>query len=111
MKPYRVSLHEEKGDKHQIVFWCWADDEDHAEEQALNAYPTGEVTHTAEGECPQGGDCANFCEGCAYSGDYEFVDGECLSRDTGVFAGVGRDLTADEQAAFDKIFPEADDNE
>lgn len=40
---FRVTLHEEKGDKFSIVFDCWADDIDHAEEQALNAYPCGEV--------------------------------------------------------------------
>jgi hypothetical protein len=45
---YRVSLHEDKGDKFQIVFLCWAEDEDHAEEQALNAYPNGEVKHITE---------------------------------------------------------------
>jgi hypothetical protein len=39
MKSYLVSLHEDKGDKFQMFFQCWAEDEDHAEEQALNAYP------------------------------------------------------------------------
>ena len=45
MKAYLVSLHEDKGDKFQIFFQCWAEDEDHAEEQALNAYPCGDVVH------------------------------------------------------------------
>jgi len=45
MKAYIVSLHEDKGDKFQIFFQCWAEDEDHAEEQALNAYPCGDVVH------------------------------------------------------------------
>lgn len=45
MKSYIVSLHEDKGDKFKMSFQCWADDEDHAEEQALNAYPCGEVVH------------------------------------------------------------------
>lgn len=31
--------------------------------------------------CPLGGDETNDCEGCFYSGDYHFVDGECLKRD------------------------------
>ena len=46
MTEYRVTLHEDKGDKFQIVFDCWADDIDHAHEQALNAYPNGEIVHT-----------------------------------------------------------------
>jgi hypothetical protein len=45
MKSYLVSLREDKGDKFQMFFQCWAEDEDHAEEQALNAYPCGEVAH------------------------------------------------------------------
>jgi len=39
--PYRVTLEEEAGDKFTIVFDCYAEDDDHAEEQALNAYPSG----------------------------------------------------------------------
>jgi len=41
--PYRVTLHEDKGDKFTLVFDCEAEDDDHAAEQALNAYPNGEV--------------------------------------------------------------------
>ena len=41
LQEYRVTLHEEVGDKFVIVFDCWAEDEDHADEQALNAYPAG----------------------------------------------------------------------
>lgn len=41
--PYRVTLAEEKGDKFTIVFYCEAEDDDHAEEQALNAYPSAEI--------------------------------------------------------------------
>ncbi len=50
---YCVSLFEDKDDKgdksdnFQIIFICLAEDEDHAEEQALNAYPCGEITHIA----------------------------------------------------------------
>lgn len=40
---YRVMLHQEKGDKFQIAFECWAEDDDHAVEQAKNAYPDCEV--------------------------------------------------------------------
>jgi len=48
MKTYLVSLHEEKGDKFTMFFECQADDPDHAEEQALNAYPLGEVINIME---------------------------------------------------------------
>lgn len=41
--PYRVMLHEEKGDKFQIVFDCQAEDDDHAVEQAESAYPGCEI--------------------------------------------------------------------
>ena len=40
---WRVSLHEDKGDKFTIYFDCWAEDEDHADGQALNAYPNGDI--------------------------------------------------------------------
>lgn len=33
-------------------------------------------------ECPLGGDETNDCEGCFYSGDYHFVEGECIRRST-----------------------------
>lgn len=31
-------------------------------------------------ECPLGGDSTNDCEGCAYSGDYHCVNGDCVER-------------------------------
>lgn len=37
--PYRVTLAEEAGDKFRLVFDCYAEDDDHAAEQAGNAYP------------------------------------------------------------------------
>ena len=43
---YRVSLHEDRGDKFILFFDCWAEDTDHAEEQALNAYPNGEIINS-----------------------------------------------------------------
>lgn len=33
-----------------------------------------------EFECPLGGDETNDCEDCPYSGDYHFVNGECVRR-------------------------------
>ena len=30
--------------------------------------------------CPLGGDETNDCADCIYSGDYHFVDGECVAR-------------------------------
>ena len=41
--PFRVSLHEEAGDKFTIHFECMAENEDHAIEQAENAYPGCEI--------------------------------------------------------------------
>lgn len=49
MNDYLVTLHEEKGDKFTLFFECQAEDFDHAEEQALNAYPLGEVVNIVEG--------------------------------------------------------------
>lgn len=43
LSSYRVMLHEDKGDKFQIAFDCYAEDSEHAAEQAENAYPNGEV--------------------------------------------------------------------
>jgi len=45
LRPYRVSLKEEPGDKFTMHFECWAEDADHAAEQALDAYPTAEIVH------------------------------------------------------------------
>ena len=30
--------------------------------------------------CPLGGDETNDCADCIYSGDYHYVDGECVAR-------------------------------
>lgn len=30
--------------------------------------------------CPMGGDIANDCDGCAYSGDYHFANDGCRKR-------------------------------
>lgn len=43
--PFRVNLHEEPGDKFQLVFDCRAEDGEHAIEQAENAYPGCEIIH------------------------------------------------------------------
>ncbi len=43
LKPYLVSLHEEKGDKFTVHFECYAENFDHAEEQAESAYPGCEI--------------------------------------------------------------------
>lgn len=40
---YTLSLHEDKGDKFTIFFDCYAEDEDHAESQALDMYPNAEI--------------------------------------------------------------------
>ena len=31
-------------------------------------------------ECPLNGDTTNDCEGCVYSEDYHYVNGECVRR-------------------------------
>lgn len=41
--PYRVTLREEPEDKFLIVFDCMAEDDDHAAEQAENAYPQSQI--------------------------------------------------------------------
>jgi hypothetical protein len=46
LKEFRVSLNEEKGDKFLLFFDCLAQDHDHAEEQAKNAYPYGEIINS-----------------------------------------------------------------
>jgi len=48
---YRVTLKESPGDKGTIVFDCWAEDSDHADEQADNAYPGCELVNTITYPC------------------------------------------------------------
>lgn len=49
LKPYRVSLREEAGDEDLLLlFYCWAEDDDHADEQTENAYPGCELVLTTE---------------------------------------------------------------
>lgn len=43
MKEYRVTLKEDRGDKFTLVFDCWADDPEHAREQAQDMYPNGVI--------------------------------------------------------------------
>jgi hypothetical protein len=43
MTEHHVHLREHHNDKHTIVFNCEADNFAHAEEQALNAYPSGKI--------------------------------------------------------------------
>ena len=45
LSTYQVSLHEEHLDGVELLFQCWAEDCDHAVEQAENAYPNCEVVH------------------------------------------------------------------
>ena len=48
LKPYMVSLRENKGDAHFGVFYCLAEDTDHADDQAIDAYPNCELINTIE---------------------------------------------------------------
>jgi hypothetical protein len=45
LKPFKVTLHENKKDKLTMAFFCLAEDEDHAKEQTLNAYPNYKVVN------------------------------------------------------------------
>ena len=45
---FRVTLHEEAGDKFQLVFDCQAEDADHAAEQAQSAYPGCEILNAVK---------------------------------------------------------------
>lgn len=45
--PYLVSLHEKTGDKFAIHFECMAEEDDHALEQAINAYPDCDIKNWA----------------------------------------------------------------
>ena len=42
---WSVTLAEDRGDKYKLIFECFAMDEDHAAEQAIDTYPAGEVHH------------------------------------------------------------------
>lgn len=46
--PFKVTLHKDKGYKLTLCFYCLADDADHAEEQAVNAYPNCEIINVFE---------------------------------------------------------------
>ena len=48
LRPYRVTLHEDAGDKFTIIFDCLAEDADHAAEQAKDMYPRSEIVSTFE---------------------------------------------------------------
>jgi hypothetical protein len=48
--PYRVTLKEDAGDKFTVAFDCQAEDTDHAEEQAENAYPGCEIVNITQME-------------------------------------------------------------
>ena len=39
------------------------------------------VVDGGDEDCPLGGDPSNGCDGCVYSLDYHFVDGECVRRE------------------------------
>lgn len=43
--------------------------------------PVPEDTGECVSECPMGGDITNDCADCCYSGDYHYVNGECIARE------------------------------
>jgi uncharacterized protein YxeA len=48
LKHFHVSVYEDKGDKDSLDFYCQAECEEGADEQALKSYPNGEIRHTIE---------------------------------------------------------------
>lgn len=55
-------------------------DTDLAEELGMTQEEYDEVMSN-ELNCPFGGDETDDCDGCAYCGDYHYVDGECKQRE------------------------------
>ena len=50
LAPYSVSLHEEPGDAFPLRFYRMAEDDDHAVDQAENAYPGCEILLCIRGD-------------------------------------------------------------
>lgn len=48
-------------------------------EKTMNEF-TEKLDEDFECQCPLGGDETNDCADCSYSGDYHFVDGECVAK-------------------------------
>ena len=66
-------------EEHDIPYFCGAC-MDKATDEEYEEY-LAEMLNGSKPQCPLGGDETNDCQGCAYSKDYHFVDGECVIRD------------------------------
>lgn len=83
-RPYHVRVSELRYGEVTV----WAASEEEAKTVASGAkinFFDSEITDvTVEGmslgDCPLGGDTENDCADCAYSGDFHFKNGECVSR-------------------------------
>lgn len=83
-RPYLVRVSELRYGEATV----WAASEEEAKAAATDAeinFFDSEITDmtvetTSLGECPLGGDTENDCADCAYSGDFHFKNGECVSR-------------------------------
>lgn len=68
-------------DETQIVVtgddYCWFHIE---QDRSVICLDVEELDDAYEDICPFGGDITNDCTDCAYSGDYHFVNGECVER-------------------------------
>lgn len=72
LKEFRVILLETPTDHHPIAFDCQAEDKEHAQEQALNAYPTARITETHSLVDVQGGLLIHSLSEAASSGGAGF---------------------------------------
>lgn len=48
LKPFEVSLHENKDHKFVTLFYCLAEESDHAKEQAIDAYPLSKIIRVSK---------------------------------------------------------------
>jgi len=63
-------------EEHDIPYYCGACMEEASEQEYI------EMEQEMCGlECPLGGDETDDCADCPYSGDYHFVNGECVRRE------------------------------
>ena len=61
--------------------YCWFHIEKDESVVCLDCEDLDECYEDTEFQCPLGGDETNDCADCAYSGDYHFVNGECIRRE------------------------------
>lgn len=83
-QPYHVRVSELRYG--EVTVWAASEEEakDAVVDAEINFFDSEIMDMTVEttglGECPLGGDIENDCVDCAYSGDFYFKNGECVSR-------------------------------